>query len=67
MGERPDIATVKEKFIYASYNRLALDSENHLFDENVKFCPLPTTTLELPNITASRAPALSISYMAAGG
>lgn len=67
MGERPDIATVKEKFLFASYNRLALDAENHFFDENLKFTPLPTSTLELPNLTTSRAPAVSMRYTAAGG
>ena len=67
MGERPDLATVKEKFLFASYNRLALDAEDHFFDENLKFRPLPTTNLELPSLTVSRAPAISMTYTAAGG
>ena len=67
MGERPDIASVKEKFLFASFNRLALDAENHFFDENLKFRPLPTTNLELPSLTTSRAPAMSMCYTSAGG
>ena len=67
MGERPDIATVKQKYIYATYNRIALDPESHQFDENLKFTPLPTTDLHLTNLSTSRAPVLGMNYVATGG
>ena len=67
MGERPDVSTIKQKFIFSAYNRVALDSESHQYDENLKFTPLPTTNLELPNLSTSRAPVLSMCYVASGG
>ena len=66
MGDRTDKVR-KEKFFFSAFNRAAINPGKHVFDEHLKFTPVPTSNVELPELILSRTPAFFTSFTQAGG
>ena len=68
MGDpNEDQRRLKEKFCFSTFNRVALNPARHVFDENLKFTPTPTSEAIPPELIMARTPAFSVKFTQAGG
>ena len=67
MGDEPDLLTLKERFFFGAYNRVALNPAKHVYDEHLKFTPAPLSTITPPDLILSRTPAFYTGFTQAGG
>ena len=62
-----DQRRLKEKFCFSNFNRIALNPGRHIYDENLKFTPSPTTDVTPPELVLARTPAFFVNFTQAGG